>query len=156
MERLTISLDSDLAQQFDEYLKAQGYSNRSEGMRDLIREKLEQQSIQKQQEELKSDANCIGSITYIYDHQERELASKLAKVQHDHHNIAISSLRIPLDHHHCMETIMLNGQTSKVRAFCNEIIAKPGIRHGKAYLVPVEVKHSKHEGQDHIHNTPQN
>ena len=156
MERLTISLDAELAKQFDEYLKAQGYSNRSEGMRDLIREKLEQQSINPYSEEQSSGENCIGSLSYIYDHQERDLAAKLARVQHDHHNIAISSLRIPLDHNHCIETIMLKGETSKVREFCNEIIARPGVRHGKAHLVPIEVKHSKHEGKDHIHHTPKN
>jgi len=156
MDRLTISLDTDLANQFDEYLKEQGYSNRSEAMRDLIREKLEQQSLEKQGLAGKSSANCIGSITYVYDHRERELASKLAKIQHDHHNIAVTSLRLPLDHDHCMETVMLNGETHKVREFCNDIIAKPGIRHGKAYLVPVEVKHSQHNGKDHIHKTPKN
>jgi CopG family nickel-responsive transcriptional regulator len=154
MERLTISLDQDLAVRFDKLLKSQGYKNRSEGIRDLIRDKLEQQSLEQQVAEHKENTECIGSITYIYNHQERELASRLAQAQHDNHNIAVSSLRIPLDHDHCMETVMLNGDTDVVRAFCNEIIARPGIRHGKAYLVPVEAEHSHHEGKNHVHSTP--
>ncbi|MEM5527524.1 nickel-responsive transcriptional regulator NikR [Gammaproteobacteria bacterium AS21] len=154
MERLTISLDDDLAAQFDQYLKEHGYKNRSEGMRDLIRDKLEQQSLEKQVKDNKPNGNCIGSITYIYNHHERELAARLAKTQHDNHNIAISSVKIPLDHDHCMETVMLNGATQKVREFCNDVIARPGIRHGKAYLIPVEVEHSEHEGKNHTHSTP--
>jgi CopG family nickel-responsive transcriptional regulator len=154
MERLTISLDDDLAKQFDDYLKAHGYKNRSEGMRDLIRDKLEQQSLDKQTIDQKNIGDCIGSMTYVYNHQERELAAKLAQAQHDNHNIAVSTLRTPLDHNHCMETVMLNGDTSKVRDFCNDIIARPGIRHGKAYLIPVEVEHYHHEGKSHSHSTP--
>ncbi len=154
MERLTISLDDELAKQFDEYLRTQGYKNRSEGMRDLIRDKLEQQSLAKQAKDSKHNSDCIGSMTYVYNHQERELAAKLAQALHDNHNIAVSTLRVPLDHNHCMETVMLNGDTEKVRTFCNEIIARPGIRHGKAYLVPVEVEHYHHEGKSHVHSTP--
>ncbi|OUS33072.1 nickel responsive regulator ['Osedax' symbiont bacterium Rs2_46_30_T18] len=149
MERLTISLDSELAEQFDQYLKAHGYKNRSEGMRDLIRDKLEQQGLEKP-----IGGDCIGSMTYVYNHQERELAAKLAQAQHANHNIAVSTLRVPLDHDHCMETVMLNGDTNKIREFCNDIIARPGVRHGKAYLVPVEVEHYHHEGKAHIHSTP--
>ncbi|EPJ49228.1 MAG: hypothetical protein OFPII_02080 [Osedax symbiont Rs1] len=152
MERLTISLDQALASQFDKFLKEQGYKNRSEGMRDLIRDRLEQQSLENQDQQ--SGADCIGTLTYIYNHQERELASKLAQTQHDNHNIVVSSVKVALDHNHCMETVMLNGATQKVREFCNTIIAKPGIRHGKAYLVPVEVKHSHHDGKAHVHSTP--
>ncbi|MGB1239119.1 MAG: nickel-responsive transcriptional regulator NikR [Pseudomonadales bacterium] len=153
MERITISLDDELAKEFERYLKEQGYKNKSEAMRDLIREKIEQQSLEQQQESAKS-GDCIGSLTYIYNHHERELAAKLAQAQHANHNIAVSTLRVHLDHHHCMETVMLNGETDKVRAFSNEIIARPGVRHGKAYLIPVDVEHSQHEGKVHIHSKP--
>jgi CopG family nickel-responsive transcriptional regulator len=154
MERLTISLDDELASQFDDFLKEHGYKNRSEGMRDLIRDKLERQSIEQQVIDQKPGGDCIGSMTYVYNHQERELAARLAKALHDNHNIAVSTLKVPLDHNHCMETVMLNGDTQKVNEFCNDIIARPGIRHGKAYLIPVEVEHYHHEGKSHIHSTP--
>lgn len=154
MERLTISLDDDLAEQFEQYLTTLGYKNKSEAIRDLIREKLEQQSLEQQQNAQNNSGNCVGSLTYIYNHQERELSSKLTQALHENHNIAVSSMRIPLDHDHCMETVMLNGATEKVREFSHDIIARPGVRHGKAYLVPVVVEHSHHEGKIHTHSKP--
>jgi len=150
MERITISLDDELARQFDEYLEEHQYKNRSEAMRDLIRQKLEAQRLERAQ-----DGNCVGSLTYVYNHHERELAARLTQAQHDHHGLAVSTLHVHLDHDHCMETVMLNGPIGDVRAFADATIARPGVRHGKAYLIPVDVEQSSIDGKPHTHSKPQ-
>jgi CopG family nickel-responsive transcriptional regulator len=156
MERITISLDDELAAQFDRFLARRGYRNRSEAIRDLLREKLESERL------AEGDAGeCIGTLTYIYNHHERELASKLTRTQHHHHDLSVSTLHVHLDHDHCMETLVVNGPTQRVRAFANSIISSPGVRHGKLYLVPVETDHKSHtHGQgeapsSHSHKRPQ-
>ena len=155
MERITISLDDDLAHHFDHFMEQRGYRNRSEAIRDLIREKLETERLEKRQE-----GDCIGTLSYVYNHHERELAAKLTSVQHHHHNLAISTLHVHLDHDHCMETVVLKGSVEHVRTFANSVISRPGVRHGQLYLVPVEFEEATHtHGSDsrapHVHARPQ-
>ncbi len=155
MERITISLDDDLARQFDDFMNQRGYGNRSEAIRDLIREKLEHQQLEET-----SKGDCIASLNYVYNHHERELAAKLTSAQHHHHNLAISTLHVHLDHDNCMETVVLKGPVETVRKFANSVISRPGVRHGQLYLVPVEIEEATHvhgsEGKSaHIHTRPQ-
>lgn len=152
MERLTISLDDDLAKQFDAFLQQKGYRNRSEAMRDLIREKLESERLSANDA---GEKDCIGTLTYIYNHHERELSSRLAKVQHDHHSLSISTLHVHLDHDHCMEVMALRGPVKRVQHFSDSVIATPGVRHGQYYLVPVAIEKSTAAStSDHIHTKP--
>ena len=147
MERITISLDSELARQFDAYINQRGYRNRSEAMRDLIRDTLGEERLGETE-----SAHCIGTLTYVYNHHERELASRLTQVQHHHHDLALSTLHVHLDHDNCMETVVLRGKTDEVRGFANSVSTRPGVRHGHLYLVPVEVETSTHEhGHGHPH-----
>ncbi|MCB1760443.1 MAG: nickel-responsive transcriptional regulator NikR [Gammaproteobacteria bacterium] len=156
MERITISLDDELAAQFDRFLARRGYRNRSEAIRDLLRGQLELERLTNHEE-----GECVGTLTYIYNHHERELASKLTRAQHHHHDLSLSTLHVHLDHDHCMETLVLNGPTRRVREFANSLISSPGVRHGKLYLVPVESDHKSHShGQSqtpssHSHKRPQ-
>lgn len=155
MERITISLDDELAHHFDQFMNQRGYSNRSEAIRDLIREKLESERLEESK-----DGDCIGSLNYVYNHHERELAAKLTSAQHDHHNLAISTLHVHLDHDHCMETVILKGPVEIVRSFANSVISRPGVRHGELYLVPVDIEEKTHDhGSDshspHVHTRPQ-
>ena len=138
MERITISLDQDLAQRFDEYLAQRGYRNRSEAMRDLIRDKLESDRLDA------AEGDSLGALTYVYNHHERELASRLTQAQHNHHDLAVSTLHVHLDHDNCMETVVLKGPTARLREFADSVISRPGVRHGQLYLVPVEIDHAAH------------
>jgi CopG family nickel-responsive transcriptional regulator len=153
MERMTISLDTALAKEFDRFIKRHGYRNRSEAMRDLIRLKLESQRLEEEQQ-----GHCIGTLTYVYNHEERELARRLTTVQHEHHDLAISTLHVHLDHDNCLETVVVQGPTRQVRAFADEVIARPGVRHGELYLIPVDIKDTAHKhGQGngrHSHRSP--
>lgn len=153
MERITISLDTELAGEFDQFAKQHGYLNRSEAIRDLIRQKLETERL-----EQTDKGYCVGTITYVYNHEERELARRLTQAQHAHHDLAVSTLHVHLDHDNCLETVVVDGPTQQVRAFANEVIARPGVRHGKLYLIPVDVQEKVHEhghGRGrHSHRSP--
>lgn len=146
MERLTISLETTLAKQFDDFIRARGYSNRSEAMRDLIRERLETERLQKWEE-----GYCIATLSYIYNHHESELASRITSAQHEHHDLTLSSMHVHLDHDNCLEIAILRGPTLEVRTFANTVIAARGVRHGKLHMVPVEMREEKHAASSHVH-----
>lgn len=146
MERLTISLETTLAKQFDDFIRARGYSNRSEAMRDLIRERLETERLQKWEE-----GYCIATLSYIYNHHESELASRITSAQHEHHDLTLSSMHVHLDHDNCLEIAILRGPTQEVRTFANTVIAARGVRHGNLHMVPVEMREEKHPASSHAH-----
>jgi CopG family nickel-responsive transcriptional regulator len=139
MERFTISLDDELAGEFDQLIKARGYGNRSEAVRDLLRGQLEAY-----RREHNTARYCIASLSYVYNHRERALAERLTKIQHDHHNLAVSSMHAHLDHENCIETVILRGPTEEVRAFANALTAERGVRHGQLNLVSAEIDKSRH------------
>ena len=141
MERITVSLDGELAEQFGQFMAQRGYSNRSEAVRDLIRTKLEAERLQ-----APAPAGfCIGSLTYIYNHHERELASRITQSHHDHHNLTVSMQHVHLDHDNCMETVIVRGAVRDVQAFADSVISSPGIRHGKLHLIPVAAQMDSHQ-----------
>lgn len=143
MERMTISLDDGLVDQFEEFLVAKGYRNRSEAIRDLIRERLEAERMK-----APVGGHCIGTLCYVYNHHERMLASRLTEAQHQHHDLAISTLHVHLDHDNCLETVVLRGPTRTVEEFANSVISQAGVRHGRLYLVPVEINQAVHTHDD--------
>ncbi|SCY03023.1 transcriptional regulator, CopG family [Nitrosospira sp. Nl5] len=133
MERLTISLNDQLAEQFDAVMHKRGYFNRSEAMRDLIRDLLDTVRSEEHVE-----GRCIATLSYIYSHHESELARLLAAVQHDHHDLTLSTMHVHVDHDSCLEVIILSGTIKNVKNFANHIIATRGVRHGKLHLLPVD------------------
>ncbi len=147
MQRVTISLDDDLAAQFDTLMARERYENRSEAVRDLIRRALEENRLEREEAR-----HCVASLTYIFNHHERELASRLTEAQHRHHDLALSTMHVHLDHDNCLETIVLRGPTRQVREFAASIVAERGVRHGKLNLVPVELRGYRHVG--HVHAQP--
>ena len=132
MQRLTISLDDELAAAFDELMQRRGYANRSEAIRDLLRRELGET-------DLKSGtaAECVAVLSYVFDHHERQLASRLTGMQHDHHDLAIATMHAHISHADCIETVILKGQTAQVEAFGRGVIAETGVRHGQLQLIPV-------------------
>lgn len=148
MERFTISLDEDLAREFDALIAQRGYHNRSEAVRDLIRAQLEAARLER------DDAPfCVANLCYVYNHHERELAERLTALQHDHHDLTVATLHAHLDHENCLESAILKGPTAAVRRFAERLIAEPGVRHGKLSLVAVDVEAARHShgGGAHSH-----
>ncbi|PPE70091.1 nickel-responsive transcriptional regulator NikR [Caldimonas thermodepolymerans] len=145
MERFTISLDHELADEFDRLIARRGYANRSEAVRDLIRRELEADRLAQAQAPW-----CVATVSYVYNHHERSLAGRLAHLQHEHHDVAVATMHAHLDHEHCLETMMLKGPTAAVRACADALVAERGVRHGHVHLVPIEVEHGPHpHGHDH-------
>jgi CopG family nickel-responsive transcriptional regulator len=150
MDRFTISLDEDLAEAFDEHIKQRGYATRSEAVRDILRDLL-------QRRELAAENNgfCVASLSYVYNHHERQLAERLASLQHAHHELTAATMHVHLDHDQCLETVSLRGPAKAVRQFAEQVIAEKGVRHGQMNLVSVGLGEAhKHDGRKHRHLTP--
>lgn len=158
MERFTVSLDGKLLEQFDRYMQRHGYSNRSEAVRDILRERLEAERLAGDE-----SGNCVACLSYIYNHHERELSRRLTDAQHASHDLVRSTLHVHLDHENCMEVAVLQGETATVRKFADGVIAETGVRHGNLSAVPVETRvagkhayhHHTHGGEHpHVHSRP--
>jgi len=139
MERFTISLDAELAFEFDRLIKLRGYSSRSEAVRDMLRSQLE--SLRSSRDRAR---HCVANLSYVYNHHERELAERLTQLQHDHHNLSVSTMHAHLDHEHCIESLILRGPAAEVRNFADALTAQTGVRHGHLNLVPVEIGSDRH------------
>jgi CopG family transcriptional regulator, nickel-responsive regulator len=139
MERITISLDEELAHAFDRLIEQRGYRNRSEAMRDLLRSHLEQARHEKDEAR-----HCVACLSYVYNHHERELAERLTEHQHNHHDLTVASMHAHLDHDNCLESVILRGTTVQVRAFADAMIAERGVRHGGLNLISVDIDHGSH------------
>lgn len=141
MERFTISIDDDLAHEFDDWIAGQGYGNRSEAIRDVLRVHLAQA-----RERTDADGPCVANLSYVYNHHERELSERLAHLQHDHHGLHMATTHVHLDHEQCIETVMLRGPASAVRRFAGTVMAERGVHHGQLNVVMV-----RPGGPGHVH-----
>lgn len=132
MERFTISLDDDLAHEFDHLIAERGYGNRSEAVRDVLRVHLA-----RLREGRDAEGPCVANLSYVYNHHERELSDRLARLQHDHHALTLATTHVHLDHDQCIETVLLKGPASEVRRFADRLMAERGVHHGQLNVVMV-------------------
>ena len=126
--RFGISMDDKLLSRFDEYISEHGYANRSEAIRDLVRERLVKE------EWANEAAETVGTITLVYDHHQRELTEKLTEQQHHWHSQILSTLHVHLDAHHCLEVLAVRGKTSVLRKIADQLISAKGVKHGKLVM----------------------
>jgi CopG family transcriptional regulator, nickel-responsive regulator len=148
-ERFTVSVEPGLAKEFDAFMKRKGYSNRSEAVRDLIRGALATERLDPDQ-----DGACVGVLSYMYDHHERELSKRLTQAHHAHYNLTVTTLHMHLDHDLCVESVLLKGTASDVQAFAESVVARPGIRHGRLHRIPLEHAPEGQEAAGHHHGHP--
>jgi len=149
MRRLTISIDDDLADTFDQLMKDKGYLNRSEAFRDLLRGALTKDDVGHG-----NSRHCVGVLSYIYNHHERQLATRLTEMQHDHHDVTVSTMHSHLDHDNCIEAVILRGPTRAVMKFAESVVAQTGVRHGKFNVIPVDDGDGRHTHHRHFHARP--
>jgi CopG family nickel-responsive transcriptional regulator len=143
MERITISIEPELATILDQLTEKHGYTSRSEAMRDLIRGWHSQDALRQNE-----SSHCVAHIGYVYNHHDRTMAERIANIQHDHHDLTVSSMHLHLDHDHCLEVAFLKGPTKEVRQFAHRVVAQTGVRHGSVNIVPVHLA-SGGKGHDH-------
>ncbi|MGV8056987.1 MAG: nickel-responsive transcriptional regulator NikR [Smithellaceae bacterium] len=120
--RFGVSLEKELLERFDDLIRRRKYTNRSEALRDMIRQELLKQ-------EWKAGGEIAGAITFIYDHHTRELLSKITDIQHDSQEVIISSQHIHLDHHNCLEIIAVKGRVKRVLKLADSLKAIKGVQH---------------------------
>jgi len=126
--RFGVSLDESLLKRFDRLIADKAYANRSEAIRDLIRDSLVSEQWEAGTEE------TAGTITLVYSHDTRELTDTLNEIQHHHHAAVISSMHIHLDGHNCLEVLVVRGKGREIKNIADRLIGTKGVIHGKLTL----------------------
>ena len=138
MQRVTVTLPESLCDELDAFVRTRRYDTRSEAMRDLLRAALRDDSAGTQ-------GHAMGVLSYVYDHQTRDLASRLMHHHHDHHALSITTSHVHLDHDTCLETAILRGPVDALRAYADGVLGQRGVMHGNLFLIPVEPRAGNHE-----------
>ena len=123
--RFSVSLPPTLLEQLDEMTAEKGYHNRSLAIADMIRAQLVEHRQKSASREI------AGTITLVYDHHKPHLQASLTDIQHDHHQVILSTVHVHLDHHNCLEVLIVRGKASVIRKIADELIAAKGVKHGK-------------------------
>ena len=123
--RFGVSISKELFSAFDRYIKARSYKNRSEAIRDIIREKL----IEKEWETEAQAKEVVGTITYVFDHHKRELMDSIINIQHEFSDSVIASQHVHLDHNNCLEVAIVRGKPSTLRGVAYRLKALKGVKH---------------------------
>jgi len=121
--RFGVSLEKELLEKFDRLITVKSYPNRSEAIRDLIRENLVKR-------EWTEGKEVAGSITLVFNHHKRELMNTLTDIQHDFHHLIISSQHIHLDHNNCLEIIVVKGKPEETKELTNKLRSTKGVKYG--------------------------
>ena len=146
--RFGVSIEGELLERFDQQLKQKGYTNRSEAIRDLIRDRIVK-------EEWGSNEETVGTITIVYDHHTRELMGHLTHLQHSFKGEIKSVLHIHLDHHNCLEVLVVQGKGYLLKAFADTLASTRGVKYGTlamattGKLIPTKAGH-----HEHLHSHP--
>lgn len=128
LSRIGVAIDSDLLKRFDSFIAHQGYTNRSEAFRDLIRDRLVMAAVHDPR------ASVVGTVTLIYDHHSRLLPEKLMNLQHEYHGLVVCTTHAHLDHHSCLEVIILKGESRHVQKLADLLIGTKGVQHGRLVM----------------------
>ena len=131
MENITrfgVSVKPDLLKKFDKMIKKEGYTNRSEAIRDIIRRNL---IMEKNKD---PNAEAIGTLTMIYDHHVGSLTTRLLDLQHDHTKEILVTTHVHIDHNNCLEVIVLKGKVGTIQKLADKIKALKGIKHGELVI----------------------
>jgi CopG family nickel-responsive transcriptional regulator len=123
--RFTVSVPQTLAKQLDRMTHEKGYDNRSLAVADMIRDQLVEHH------QNYGDRDIAGTITLVYDHHKQHVQAALTDIQHDHHDVIISTLHVHLDHDNCLEVLAVRGKAGTIKKIADELIAAKGVKHGK-------------------------
>lgn len=125
LSRIGVAIDASLLTKFDELIGCQGYTNRSEAFRDLIRDALIGKTAER------PDAVVVGTVTLVYNHHVRLLSEKLTEIQHQNFHAVLSTLHVHLDHDNCLEVLVLKGKASIIQKLADALISTKGVKHGR-------------------------
>lgn len=155
MQRITISVEDSLAEDFQRLLEERHYKNRSEAFRDLVRHELAQRAIGS------GTGEAVALVSYVYNHHSRQLSERMIEHQHSNGDLVVSALHVHVDPENCLEAVILRGKTDTIRDFANALIAETGVEHGQIHLISRELSHEEYShsksyphGHSHGHAHP--
>jgi len=128
LTRFGVSIGSALLSRFDDLIGTQGYTNRSEAIRDLVRDRLVEESWDRE------DGNVVGVVALVYDHDMRQVGDRLTTIQHGHGEQVVSALHVHLDAHDCLEVVVMRGEGKGVREMANRLLSIKGVKHGRLLM----------------------
>lgn len=120
--RLSVSIDKPLYGQLEKIVRTSGYQNRSEFLRDLVRDRL----VRKQWD---SNQEVVGTVTLVYDHHSRQLSDRLTHLAHDHHDVILSTTHVHLDRSMCAEVIIVKGLARRIEKLADLLGKQKGVLH---------------------------
>lgn len=123
--RFGISLPEKMLKKFDTDIKNRGYANRSEAIRDLIRNRLVKTEWER------DDHETAAAVVLVYDHHKADISESLIQQQHAHHDNIIATMHSHLDHDNCMEVIMLRGKASQIEKLSNQLVSTKNVKLGR-------------------------
>lgn len=126
--RFGVSMNEQLLKMFDKKIVARGYANRSEAVRDLIRNRLVEMEWEDENQEV------TGTITLVYDHHVRGLSHLLTELQHNWHELILAATHVHLDHDNCLEVLVIKGSAGKAREVADRLVGVKGVKHGQLTL----------------------
>jgi CopG family transcriptional regulator, nickel-responsive regulator len=131
LTRTGVSLEEDLLKQFDRVITKRGYKNRSEAIRDLIRENLVSEAVDR-------NKPVVAILSMIYDHHRPNLSNKLNEIQHHSHGNVLAATHVHLDKDNCLEVVIMRGRSGEVKHLADHMLAMRGVKHGKLVLSTTE------------------
>ena len=126
--RFGVSIEERLLKNFDRLIAQKGYQNRSEAIRDLIRDSFVQE------EGKEGTREMVGTIAIVYSHHTRELSRTLTDMQHRFYKTILSTLHVHLDEDHCLEVLVVRGKGNELKKIGDRLIGTKGVKHGKLSL----------------------
>ncbi|WHY85387.1 nickel-responsive transcriptional regulator NikR [Neobacillus novalis] len=131
LSRFGVSMEESLLESFDQLIEEKGYKTRSEAVRDLVREKLVKHQWKQ------DDHEVAGCLLIFYDHHQRHLMAELTTIQHDYHDSILATTHFHLDHHNCLEMIVVRGNALNIRSLRDKLLSIKGVKYGQLSVSPV-------------------
>lgn len=132
VSRVTISLDESLLIMLEAYMRARGYANRSEVIRDLVRS-----AMAGEEPAPAADTPAVGIVSYLYDHHDVDVPQRLNRLQHHYHDMAVCTTHVHIDHDTCLESVVVRGDLHRVQRLAAEILSVKGIHEGRSAVLPL-------------------
>jgi CopG family nickel-responsive transcriptional regulator len=128
LERVSLAIEKKLIERFDRLLERRDKKNRSEAIRELVRNRI----IEEEWETGRGET--VATVTLVYDHTKRELADRLLEAGHEHHGMVLATMHVHLNETNCLEVIALRGRSTELRHLADQLIGMKGVRHGKLVM----------------------
>lgn len=132
LKRFSVSMEGSLLRKFDQLVTQKGYSNRSEAVRDLVREAILEQTWED------DDELIAGTILLFYNHHQRNLLEEMTTIQHDMHHLIMATTHFHLNQENCLELIVVQGKAGEVRKLSNRLTSLRGVDYGDFTVAPIE------------------